>query len=478
MSVAHSPLHDMLLIDEPTILIVKDAMTKIANWFVLPAFVIALIWEYFNDFKFGEVVKKLILVLVFMGAFYPIHKEGVELSLKSSGELLREISPNNLFLRKWTEVKVKTSEDKMSNATGWGKIERILVPNFNDLLGTFFFLLSKLLIWILKLIYSTVYHLTYVFAPLTAILYFFPITNASIKGTIISSLWCMILPFILIAILAIVGNSFQVNANNSEIIISSMDQILWLFGVTLLIAASPIFTLGLLKGSGMAMAGTATAVLMTSAATKIANALPIAFNQIKTAGRLGKNTLLEPSIRELLQKENKNSAINNKLKSLDKKGGLRNPFKGTNNLDERLIKAGMTKDEAKTLSKIPTQVQSSSNPKSNNNQNGVNGNKGENSQNQSRRQEQETFLFDKSFWNKITPEHREGIRTKYGIDSEMPTPNKLYHPISRAQRPNKLSPIRESHQVNKLNNPRSNISTNRFSRPSPKQGGVNETRNI
>ena len=289
--VTHSPLHDMLLIEEPTIIAVKDAMTKIANWFVLPSFVIALAWEYFNEFKFIEVVKKLILVLVFIGAFYSIHKQGVELSLKSSGEILKEISPNNLFLKKWTEIKVRTSEDKMSKTTGWGAIERLVVPNFNDLIGTIFFLLSKLLIWILKLIYSTVYHLTYIFAPLTAVLYFFPITNGSIKGTIVSSLWCMILPFVLVAILAIVGNSFQNLSSNSELVISSMDQILWLFGVTLLICATPLFTLGLLKGGGMAMAGTATTVLMSSAATKIFNALPIAYNQVRQAGRFGKNIL-------------------------------------------------------------------------------------------------------------------------------------------------------------------------------------------
>lgn len=475
MSLPHSPLHDMLLIDEPTILMVKDAITKIANWFVLPTFVIALIWEYFNEFKFGEVVKKLILILAFIGVFYHIHKEGVELSLKSSGDILREISPNNLFLRKWTEVKVKTSEDKMSKATGWGTIERILVPNFNDLLGTAFFLLSKLLIWILKLIYSTVYHLTYVFAPLTAILYFFPITNASLKGTIISSLWCMILPFVLIAILAIVGNSFQTNANNGEVIISSMDQILWLFGVTLLIAASPIFTLGLLKGSGMAMAGTATVVLMTSAASKIATALPIAFNQMRTAGRFGKNALFEPSIRELLKKENKNSSFNNKLKSLNKKGGLRNPLKGPRDLDERLSKAGMTKDEATSLSKLPGQK--SANPNSNNAQSGRRSGNVENSKTQPSKQEQDTFLFDKSFWNKITPEHRDGIRTKYGITSNLPIPNKLYHPISHSKGLNRQNPLRESHKSNTYRNPESNR-TSKISKHNLKRGEGNEIRNI
>jgi hypothetical protein len=127
--------------------------------------------------------------MVFMGAFYSIHKSGVDLSFKASEEILRKVSPQNIFLRKWTEVKVKTKEDN-----SWNLLQKFSIPNVNDLIGTTLFILSKVFIWILKLIYSTVYHLTYIFAPITAILYFFPITKGSIAGTIQSSLWCMLMP--------------------------------------------------------------------------------------------------------------------------------------------------------------------------------------------------------------------------------------------------------------------------------------------
>jgi hypothetical protein len=271
-------LKNMLLIDEPTISLLKNEMTKIAGWFVLPSFVIALIWEYFADFKFYEVVKNLILILIFIGAFYSIHTEGVKLSLQGSEELLRRVSPQNIFLRKWSEVKVKTEyrKNKVEEKTGWHIIDRFVVPNLNDLLGTAMFLMSKLFIWILKLIYSTVYHLTYIFAPLSAVLFFFPVTRGSISGTILSSLWCMLLPFVLVAILGIVGNSIQVPAHNGELAISSIDQILWLFGVTLLILMTPVFTLGLLKGAGVATSGTAAGMLMTSSGMKLLSALPVA----------------------------------------------------------------------------------------------------------------------------------------------------------------------------------------------------------
>src|SRR5437868_14262092 len=99
-------IREMLLIEEPTIQILKDEIMKISHWFVLPSFVIALCLEFFTDLRFGDVVKKLVLILAFMSVFYSIHSEGVDLSFKASEEILRKVSPRNIFLRSWTEVKV------------------------------------------------------------------------------------------------------------------------------------------------------------------------------------------------------------------------------------------------------------------------------------------------------------------------------------------------------------------------------------
>lgn len=418
-------IKEMLLIEEPTIQILKDEIMKISHWFVLPSFVIALCLEYFSDLKFGEVIKKLVLILAFMSVFYSIHSEGVDLSFKASEEILRKVSPRNIFLRSWTEVKVKTKED-----ASWNWIQKFSIPNINDLIGTALFVLSKVFIWILKLIFSTVYHLTYVFAPLTAILYFFPITRGSIAGTIQSSLWCMFMPIVLVSILAIVGNSIQVPAKNGALAIISIDHIIWIFGVTLLMLMTPILTIGLLRGGGVALSGSAIGAMMTNSAMKVLKAAPMVAGGLKTTAqtttKAGSIALLEPSIKEMLRKEsNSNNPYKEKLNQLNQKGGIKNPFKEQPSLDERLAKAGMTREEAMTLSKIPTKGSSFIQKEASKSQ-------ATNSKESSERQEHETFRFDKAFWNKITPEHREGIRTKYGIKSEMPTPNKLYYPVSRS----------------------------------------------
>ena len=66
----------------------------------------------------------------------------------------------------------------------WNFIQSFAIPNLNDLIATIFSSFSKAFIWLLKLIYSSVYHLTYVFSGITAILYFLGWTKDSLKGTV------------------------------------------------------------------------------------------------------------------------------------------------------------------------------------------------------------------------------------------------------------------------------------------------------
>lgn len=315
-------IKEMLLIEEPTVQILKDELMKVSGWFVLPSFVLALCLEYFGELKFTDVIKKLFLILAFIGVFYSIHKTGVELSFKASEEILRKVSPRNIFLRSWTEVKVKTKED-----ASWNWLQKFSIPNINDFIGTAMFILSKAFIWILKLIYSTVYHLTYVFAPLTAVLYFFPITRGAMSGTIQSTLWCMLMPIVLVSILAIVGNSIQVPARDGALAIISIDHILWLFGVTLLLLMSPILTLGLLRGGGVAMSGSAIGVMMTGAGMKLITSIPHASNLIKNGVNKFKKTPV--NISEMVkskQNPSKNlssSKILNSPKGFNKSEGKR-----------------------------------------------------------------------------------------------------------------------------------------------------------
>lgn len=262
-------LKEMLLIEEPSVFRLYNEMTEIAYYFVAPVFTIALILEYFGDMDFAGVVKKLLLITVFIGAFYQFHTKAVDLSLESATYTLKKVSPRNLFVKKWYYSKVRTTEKKE-----WNFIQSIAIPNLNDLLSTAFFLLSKVFIWLLKLIYSSVYHLTYVFSGVTAILYFLGWTKDALKGTVQASLWCMAMPFVIVAILALVGNSIDESALHGELLVAKVDTIIWLFGVTLLLLISPLISYGMIKGDGIHSFGSKMGTMVVSSGMKTMAFLP------------------------------------------------------------------------------------------------------------------------------------------------------------------------------------------------------------
>jgi hypothetical protein len=256
-------LEEMLLIQEPSVFKLYQEMMKITGYFIAPVFTIALLIEYFGEMDFGAVVRKLFLITIFMGSFYQFHSKAVELSLETASYTLNKVSPRNLFVKKWFHVKVRTKEQKQ-----WSFLESFAIPNLNDLVATAFFLLAKVFIWLLKLIYSSVYHLTYVFSGLTAILFFLGWTKDAIKGTFQASLWCMFLPFVIVAILSLVGNSIDETAISGGLVVAKIDTIIWLFGITLLLLISPLITFGMIKGEGIHSFGSKMGAMVVSSGLK------------------------------------------------------------------------------------------------------------------------------------------------------------------------------------------------------------------
>ena len=264
-------IKEMLLIEELSVLRLYKEINIIAGYMLAPLFTIAIILEYFGEMKFFDVVRRLFIISIFMSCFYQIHSKGSMIALESSSELLHKVSPRNIFIKKWYQPKIKTNKNK-----NWGLIESMTIPNINDAIATAFFVLSKIFIWLLKLIYSSVYHLSYVFSGITALLYFFGWSNDALKGTVQASLWCILMPFVVVAILALVGNSIDEKAIKGFSLFGQVNTIIWLFGITLLLSSSPFITYGLIKGEGMHSFGAKMGTMVVSSGIKALKIIPMA----------------------------------------------------------------------------------------------------------------------------------------------------------------------------------------------------------
>jgi hypothetical protein len=238
-------ISEMLLIANPSIGDLYKEFIEIAHYFVVPVFLISVILEFLGELNFGESLKKLLIVTLFLNFFYGFHQSGVEIAMESADALLKRVTPHNFILKKWNESKLKTKSE-----TKDGIFSNFVIPNVNDFLATAFFVFSKIFLWLLKLIYSSVYHLTYLFSGFTAVLYFLGWTKDALKGTVQASIWCFAMPFVIVAILALVGNTLEVEATRGDILLGHIDALVWLFGITMLLMFSPMITYGLIRGDG------------------------------------------------------------------------------------------------------------------------------------------------------------------------------------------------------------------------------------
>ncbi len=242
-----NPISEMLLIGEPSILNFYNEILRLGRAYLPAAFLLATVIEYFSEWDFPMVIKKLVIIAIFMSFFQSFHEVAVKTSFDAAYATLKKVDPRNPFVRRWYDTSLHTKDNK-----SWNVIEKFVIPNLNDLLGTAFYLLARVAVWILKLIYSTVYHLTYVFAPITALLYFFSWTNKGLIGTVQSLLWCVLMPFVVVAIFAMVGGALDDRAMNGEAITGDIETIIWLFGVSLVLLLTPLITWSMVKGEGVA----------------------------------------------------------------------------------------------------------------------------------------------------------------------------------------------------------------------------------
>lgn len=172
-------------------------------------------------------------------------------ALSFSSKLIKDHAPNHFILKKWYQTKIKpkrrTQEKYKGGFLDLLKIKVADITIFDDLIAHAMFILSHIFLFFLKLIFSTVFHLTYILAPIGALLFLFDITEGSLRGFITSSIWCTLMPLVLVCILLIVGDTFH--AKDSTI--SHIDSLIWLFGITFLLVLTPVITLGLISSSGI-----------------------------------------------------------------------------------------------------------------------------------------------------------------------------------------------------------------------------------
>ena len=259
---------DMLLIEGSEAGKLYKELSNIAALFIGPMFIGSLCLQFFGEYDFAKVIKKLLVVSVVMTSFYTLHTTSVDLSMKVANKTFKKISPKNVFRKKWYRATL-SKKKKIERGSTWDYIKEFVTPALNDLIASSFFVTSSIFMSLLKYTYTSVYHLTYIFAGFSALLYFWGITEGALWGMVKSSLWCILLPFVFISILSLIGNNLEIKAASGINMFSEIETIIWLFCVSLMLLMCPLITWKLVNSEGIAASAPQMGMVSVLAGAKV-----------------------------------------------------------------------------------------------------------------------------------------------------------------------------------------------------------------
>ena len=251
--IGSSMLKDLLLITNPKVLGLSNYLNQSALLFLLPAFYIGMIVEYFTNFDFKSVAKRSVIAFLAIKLLVPIHVEAVDTSLKISSELLSRYSPQNKFLTAYQNAKgetVNTENGVVKNGV-WNKLSSIVKMVVDDPIVMIIFLLSYVAFFLLTQLYSLTYHLAIALFGLCAVLSILPITSKSLTGAMKTSLWCIIMPFVVAIVLALIGDSDAFFKTYSGGIVQNLESLIQLLVMTIILLMTPMITSKIMNDSGV-----------------------------------------------------------------------------------------------------------------------------------------------------------------------------------------------------------------------------------
>lgn len=480
-------LKSLLLISNPKVMKLSEYLSQSAVLFILPVFYIGMILEYFTSFDFKSVAKRALIAFLAIKLFLPIYIGAVDVSLSASSGLLNEYSSQNKFLTAYKNASTATD----SKAGVWERLKSIVSIIMNDPIVVFIFIMSYTAFFLLTQLYSLVFHLGIAFFGLCAVLSILPITQKSLTGAIYAGLWCVIMPFVVMIVLALIGDSDAFLKDYSGGIVQNLESLIQLLVMTILLLLTPVITSKILNGTGLN--AVADNLGQVAAMTTLIGGSKFAASSIaKSGGKIHNSTtkpLLDFGKKKLSQKAEqiaKEKGLGPSLNTLTndsykerikggfndfKEGFAKTDFKEKailgadsvfNRRENKIAKQARRKDAiasnelqspkkqdansqlnvGKThdsSQKVPLsgykevararlkEREASGRMKGNNERETY-------SNAPFKKQEQNTYLYDQDFWNGITPEHQKRIKAKYGILGALPRSNKIYYPVDRPRR--------------------------------------------
>src|SRR5690606_34830286 len=124
----------------------------------------------------------------------------------------------------------------------------------NDAFMLWVYFASMLCFWVLKGVYSLAYYLGYGLMGIPCLIYLFPTMSNVMRGGIITYLWCIVVPHVVVFVLIMLGEEIEQGYTNGQVIGGSIEGTIILSFLALMLVGSLLISMMILNGSGVGQA--------------------------------------------------------------------------------------------------------------------------------------------------------------------------------------------------------------------------------
>jgi hypothetical protein len=178
-----------------------------ADSFLLPVFIISLVIEFFGGMDFKGVVLRLFTALILISFFKPVHFGAKKLGFEVSKSITKHFGGVNKILSGWSRARRNRDLRKSKKEIGIWEYYKTTVMRFpTDAILTLLWAFNLISLFVVKLLYSLVFHFTYAFIPVIALISIIPPFKGAIIGPIRALVWVFLVPVLASSLIAIAGD--------------------------------------------------------------------------------------------------------------------------------------------------------------------------------------------------------------------------------------------------------------------------------
>ncbi|NCN95194.1 MAG: hypothetical protein GW917_00560, partial [Bdellovibrionales bacterium] len=223
-------------------------------------FMLAVLIEYLDRLQPFALLKRAFIAILILTSISTIYFTGIDYSMQAADAALAKFGGNNVVLKGMVEglsfvkdIEQKSVTLKSSNIADYIKYH-LFDRYVNDAFMLWVYFISTLCFWVLKGVYSLAYYLGYGLMGIPCLIYLFPTMSNVMRGGIITYLWCLVVPHIIVFILIMLGDEIEHGYSAGQVIGGSLEGTIILSFLALMLVGSLMIGMMILNGSGVGQA--------------------------------------------------------------------------------------------------------------------------------------------------------------------------------------------------------------------------------